>query len=91
MPETQQSLQPVPSLGFPKQPPWKRCLDKAMRESNDEKLLSLVHATEWSLVRRWEELRGDGKALAELAAMESACNRLLDIKVFKLGWPDTRR
>jgi hypothetical protein len=91
VPDTQQPFQRVSSLEIPKHS-WERCLDTATRgPSNDEKLLSLVHATEWSLIRRWEELRAGGPDLAELSAMESVCNRLLDIKVFKLGWPDPRR
>ena len=79
MPDTQQPFQRVSSLEIPKHS-WERCLDTATRgPSNDEKLLSLVHATEWSLIRRWEELRAGGPDLAEIACWIS--------KFLNLGGP----
>lgn len=65
---------------------WKRNLQKAMRESDGEKLLQLVHAAELAIYYRWQELGTEGQP-EELHAMMAAVNDLWAIKIHKLGWP----
>jgi len=65
---------------------WKRHVQKALRENDPNKLVHFVYATELALFLRWQEL--DGKAdEEERAAMRSAADNLLAIKIYKLGWP----
>jgi hypothetical protein len=69
---------------------WKRQIQKALRENDPEKLVHFVYATENALFFRWQEL--DAKFdKQERAAMRSAADNLLAIKVHKLGWPGIQR
>jgi len=65
---------------------WKRYLQKAMQETDPEKLLRLVHGAELALYYRWQELGSEGRP-EECQAMMQAVNDLWEIKVQKLGWP----
>jgi hypothetical protein len=53
-----------------------------------EKLLTLIHATEGALFDRCQELGNDPAHTQERAAMETAAEDLLAIKIRKLGWPN---
>jgi hypothetical protein len=86
MSESQQSLRSI-FISNKSAPSWKRCLDKAMRESNSEKLLSLVYDTEVALFVRWQEISNDETHQAECDAMNAAASDLWSIKIYKLGWP----
>ena len=65
---------------------WNRPMQKALRENDPAKLLQFVYATELALFFRWQEL-GVESSEPERAAMRSAADNLLAIKVYKLGWP----
>jgi hypothetical protein len=65
---------------------WKRHMQKALRENDPDKLVHFVYATELALFFRWQELAGQSSE-PERAAMRSAADNLLAIKIYKLGWP----
>jgi hypothetical protein len=88
MPENHPSLQTGSNTSKPSQiSSWQRCMNKAMRESNTDKLLPLVHATEEALILRWRKMDSDASHHQERAAMEAACHDLRATKTHKLGWP----
>jgi hypothetical protein len=66
---------------------WKEPYHQALRESDEQKLTELVHAAEYAIALRLQELEnstGDGEERAE---MKRASADLLVIKSNKLGWP----
>ena len=87
MSESQQSLSLI-AVSFRSAPSWKRSLEKAMRESDSERLLSLVYDTEIALFIRWQQISNDETHQAECDAMNAAASDLWAIKIYKLGWPD---
>jgi hypothetical protein len=78
-------LSPVSTESTPI-PSWKQSLQNAMQESDAEKLLQLVHATELAIYYRWQELGAEGQP-GERQAISDAVNDLWEIKINKLGWP----
>jgi hypothetical protein len=66
---------------------WKAEYEKTIWESDAEKLLPSIHATEAALFHRWQELGNDTVAKEERAAMHAAAADLLAIQIHKLGWP----
>jgi hypothetical protein len=62
-------------------------MDKCMRESDPEKLVSLVHASEEAIVLRWKEMDSDAGHEKEREEMDGACRDLWAIKIHRLGWP----
>jgi hypothetical protein len=88
MPENHPSLQSSSTTSKPAQASsWQRCMNKAMREPNADKLLLLVQAPEDALMLRWRKLDGDATHNEERAAMDAACHNLWEIKNHRLGWP----
>jgi hypothetical protein len=67
---------------------WRTVYAKTVWETDNEKLLTLIHATEEALYLRWQELGQGSEETAERAEMEAASRDLLAIKIHKLGWPD---
>jgi hypothetical protein len=87
--ESQPSLQPV--FVPPKSreiSSWQTEYEKTLWELDEEKLLSLIHATEGALFRRWQELGNDPGHTQERIGMEAAAEDLLALKIHKLGWPN---
>jgi hypothetical protein len=86
--------QSIPSASPPPRsvgtPSWKAEYEKTVWESDREKLLSCIHATEGALFNRWQELGTDPVAEEERAAMQAAAADLLAIKLHKLGWPSLK-
>ena len=68
-------------------PSWKAEYEKTVWESDQEKLLPCIHATEAALFLRWQELGNHSAAKEERAAMNAAAADLLAIKLHRLGWP----
>ena len=68
-------------------PSWKAEYEKTIWESDGEKLLLCIHATEAALFLRWQELGDDSMATEERAAMNAAASDLLAITLHRLGWP----
>jgi hypothetical protein len=71
-------------------PSWTAEYEKTIWESDTEKLLPCIDATEAALFLRWQELGNDSVAKEERAAMNAAAADLLAIKLHKLGWPGLR-
>jgi hypothetical protein len=76
-----------PSARSVRTPSWKAEYEKTIWESDQEKLLECIHATETALFLRWQELGNDSAANEERSAMNAAAADLLAIKLYKLGWP----
>lgn len=85
----QQQYFPLISISFNsiRSPFWKRCLLKAIRETEPDKLLSLVYDTESALFHRWHELGSDDSPDEERVEMKAAAESLWMIKIHRLGWP----
>jgi hypothetical protein len=66
---------------------WKAEYEKTIWESDNEKLLPCIHATEAALFLRWQELGNDSMAKEERAAMNAAAADLLNVKLHRLAWP----
>jgi hypothetical protein len=86
--EQQQSLSPI-SISFNsiRSPFWKRSLQKAIRETEPDKLLSLVYDTESELFHRWQELPSADSLDEERVEMKAAAESLWRIKIHRLDWP----
>jgi hypothetical protein len=83
-----QCLQSAPARVEPAQASsWKVTYEKVAWESDTERLLISIHATEDALFLRWQELGNDPMDKPERAAMNAAAADLLAIKLHKLGWP----
>jgi hypothetical protein len=83
-PSIQSASSPASSVGAVS---WKAEYEKTIWESDTEKLLPGIHATEAALFLRGQELGHDSLATEERAAMSAAAADLLAIKVHRLGWP----
>jgi hypothetical protein len=70
-------------------PHWKLQVELAIAELDLTNLTVRVHAAEWAIFQRWEEL-GALAASEERIAITAAVNELLAIKTLKLNWPDFR-
>jgi hypothetical protein len=66
---------------------WKEPYHQALKESDEQKLTELVHAAEYAIVLRLQELENCTDHQEERAEMKRATADLLVIKTYKLGWP----
>jgi hypothetical protein len=66
---------------------WKEFYYRALTETDADKLIELIHATEAAMFRRWQELADSTDHHEERSEMEVASTALLSIKNQKLGWP----
>jgi len=67
---------------------WKELLDEVMAEADKEKLEGLAQQLENALFLRSQELEaGDGSTEVERQAIKVAIDKLLRVKVEKLGFP----
>jgi hypothetical protein len=73
----------------PNSPSWRQPFLEALVETDKEKLLKLVHATEGAIFLRFNELEGSSDHHEERSEMRAACATLLSIQVNKLGWPSS--
>jgi len=89
MSENQQVLRSIPILSQSVQTTmWKGYFERAMRESDSNKLLALIHHTENALLARGLEMGTNEIHNEERDAMGAACNEMSALKIEKLGWPD---
>jgi hypothetical protein len=70
---------------------WKTAYEKVVWEVDAKKLLTEIHLVEQALFLRWQQVGDEAGNAIESAAMESAAEDLLAIKIHRLGWPDPRR
>ncbi len=66
---------------------WKDLYLQTLLESDGEKLTELVHAAEYAIVLRLQELENSTDHHEERIQMKLAAADLLVIKTYKLGWP----
>ena len=66
---------------------WKEPYHQALKESDEQKLTELVHAAEFAIVLRLQELENSTDNQEERAEMKRVAEDLLAIKTYKLGWP----
>lgn len=67
---------------------WKELLDEVMAEADKEKLEGLAQQLENALFLRSQELEaGSGSTEGERLAIKAAIDKLLRVKVEKLGFP----
>ena len=66
---------------------WKKPYHQALNESDEQKLTTLVHAAEYAIVLRLQELENSTDHHEERIEMKLATADLLVIKTYKLGWP----
>jgi hypothetical protein len=68
---------------------WKELYRQTLKESDEQKLTELVHAAEYAIVLRLQELENCTDHQEERAEIKSATADLLALKTHKLGWPAT--
>lgn len=68
-------------------PMWKDLYLQTLLESDTDKLTELVHAAEYAIVLRLQELENSTDHHEERIQMKLATADLLAIKTHKLGWP----
>jgi hypothetical protein len=66
---------------------WKELYRQTLKESDEEKLTELVHAAEYAIVLRLQELENCTDHHDERIEIKRATADLLVIKTYKLGWP----
>jgi hypothetical protein len=66
---------------------WKEPYHQALKESDPQKLTELVHAAEYAIVLRLQELENCTDHQEERAELKHATADLLVITTYKLGWP----
>jgi hypothetical protein len=70
--------------------PWKVATQKATGESDIEKLRHHVRAAETAIFFRLQELPVSVDQTEELEEISTALAELLELKIRKLGWPNSR-
>ncbi|MFZ0584248.1 MAG: hypothetical protein WAN72_03860 [Candidatus Acidiferrales bacterium] len=68
-------------------PMWKDLYLQTLLESDTEKLTELVHAAEYAITLRAQELLNSPNHHEERSEMAVAKASLLSIKTRRLGWP----
>jgi hypothetical protein len=68
---------------------WRRLYESCISETNPDKLKKLVFQLEEAIVLRYHDLANEPKAFEELQAIKRAAQRVLRLKIEKLGSPDT--
>jgi len=66
---------------------WKEAYEKALRETDKQRLGELVLSAEAAIFRRYEELAPSSNHHEERRSMTAASEQLLSLKVNQLGWP----
>ncbi|MGA7919621.1 MAG: hypothetical protein WCA38_08095 [Candidatus Acidiferrales bacterium] len=66
---------------------WQESYQLALTETDKDRLIELIHATEATMFRRWQELTNSPDHHEEGSEMEVASAALLRIKTHRLGWP----
>jgi hypothetical protein len=66
---------------------WTEPYEKAVNETGNERLCELVHEAEAAIYERLQELQSSADRHEEIRAIREATERLLSLKVTRLGWP----
>lgn len=67
---------------------WQKLYKSCVCETNPTKLQKLVFKLEEAIVLRYHDLAREPKGCDELQAIRRAAERLVQLKIEKLGWPD---
>jgi len=68
--------------------PWRTLYESCISETNPDRLKKLVFQLEEAIVLRYHDLANQPNAFEELQAIKRAAQRLLRLKIEKLGWSD---
>jgi hypothetical protein len=68
--------------------PWRTLYQSCISETNPDRLQKLVFQLEEAIVLRYHDLADQPNAFDELQAIKRAAQRLLRLKIEKLGWLD---
>jgi hypothetical protein len=66
---------------------WTEPYEKAVNETGNERLCELVYEAETAIYERLQELQNSADRYEEIRAIREASERLLSLKVTRLGWP----
>lgn len=69
---------------------WKRLLDEVMAETDKAKLRQKADELETVLFQRGQQLQSDGGTEVERQSLTDAIQKLLQVRVEKLGFPMDR-
>jgi hypothetical protein len=69
--------------------PWRTLYQSCISETNPDRLQKLVFQLEEAIVLRYRHLANQPNAFDELRAIKRAAQRLLQLKIEKLGWLDS--
>jgi len=69
---------------------WKETYQRALRESDAEKLQNMVGEAEEAIFRRFQELEDSSNHNEERTELNAAAADLLVIKTLKLHWPSVK-
>jgi hypothetical protein len=84
---TTDGADPRPGSGNLRYPQWEKAYRDALKESDPQKLLEKVMATETAILERLQELGDSPDAASERLTIRDALNGLLAIKSEKLNFP----
>lgn len=66
---------------------WREPFEQALKETDQKKLGELVVRAEAAIYERFEKLQNSPGCDDEMRAIKMAADRLLELKVNRLGWP----
>jgi hypothetical protein len=66
---------------------WKELYERALGETDKQKLGELVLSAEAAIYRRYQDLQSSSNHHEERRTLKEAADRLLKVKVDELGWP----
>jgi hypothetical protein len=67
---------------------WIDLYKSCVSETNPDKLEKLIYQTEGAIFLRSQELSTEHRLSEEVRALKEAAQKLLKLKIEKLGWPD---
>jgi len=67
---------------------WRALYESCISETNPDRFKKLVFQLEEAIVLRYHDLADEPKAFDELQAIKCAAQRLVRLKIEKLGWPE---
>ena len=70
---------------------WRTLYESCISETDPDRFKKLVFQLEEAIVVRYHDLADEPKALDELQAIKFAAQRLVRLKIEKLGWPEPAR
>jgi len=67
---------------------WRTLYESCISETNPDRLKKLVFQLEEAIVLRYHDLADEPKAFDELQAIKRAAQRLVRLKIERLGWTE---